>query len=70
MVRSLSRVFGALVVVGGIALTGALATGAASGAATHSATAATKPYSIYLSNNFVGNDWRIQMEKEASVAAT
>jgi ribose transport system substrate-binding protein len=28
-----------------------------------------KPYTIYLSNNFVGNDWRIQMEKEATVAA-
>jgi ribose transport system substrate-binding protein len=30
---------------------------------------ATKPYTIYLSNNFVGNDWRVQMEKEAQVAA-
>jgi ribose transport system substrate-binding protein len=70
MVRSLSRVLGALVVVAGVALTGALATGAAFGAATHNATTATKPYSIYLSNNFVGNDWRIQMEKEATVAAT
>jgi ribose transport system substrate-binding protein len=30
---------------------------------------ASKPYTIYLSNNFVGNDWRVQMEKEATVAA-
>src|SRR5258708_9891692 len=31
--------------------------------------AKAKPYTIYLSNNFVGNDWRVQMEKEATVAA-
>jgi ribose transport system substrate-binding protein len=30
---------------------------------------ASKTYTIYLSNNFVGNDWRVQMEKEATVAA-
>ena len=28
-----------------------------------------KPYVIYLSNNFVGNDWRQQMERVATVAA-
>lgn len=28
-----------------------------------------KPYVIYLSNNFVGNDWRQQMEKVAQVSA-
>src|SRR5258705_7600043 len=27
-----------------------------------------KPYLIYLSNNFVGNDWRQQMERVATVA--
>ena len=31
--------------------------------------AAAKPYVIYLSNNFVGNDWRQQMEKVAQVSA-
>ncbi|HVX81910.1 MAG TPA: substrate-binding domain-containing protein [Devosiaceae bacterium] len=31
--------------------------------------AAGKPYVIYLSNNFVGNDWRQQMERVAQVAA-
>ena len=31
--------------------------------------AKAKPYTIYISNNFVGNDWRVQMEKEATVAA-
>jgi ribose transport system substrate-binding protein len=31
--------------------------------------AAGKPYVIYLSNNFVGNDWRQQMEKVAQVSA-
>ena len=30
---------------------------------------AAKPYVIYLSNNFVGNDWRQQMEKVAQVSA-
>ena len=34
-----------------------------------SGAAAKKPYTIYLSNNFVGNDWRLQMEKEAVVAS-
>jgi len=32
--------------------------------------AVSAPYKIYLSNNFVGNDWRIQMQKEAEVAQT
>ncbi|HTW28411.1 MAG TPA: substrate-binding domain-containing protein [Acetobacteraceae bacterium] len=31
--------------------------------------AAGKTYQIYLSNNFVGNDWRQQMERVAQVAA-
>lgn len=29
----------------------------------------SKPYTIVLSNNYVGNSWRLQMEKEAQVAA-
>ena len=29
-----------------------------------------KPYTIYLSNNFVGNDWRQQMDRVAEVAVT
>jgi ribose transport system substrate-binding protein len=33
------------------------------------ATAADKTYKIYLSNNFVGNDWRQQMLRSAEVAA-
>ena len=27
-----------------------------------------KPYIIYLSNNFVGNDWRQQMQRVATVS--
>ncbi|MGO9584319.1 MAG: substrate-binding domain-containing protein [Acidimicrobiales bacterium] len=61
---------GAFVVVICAAMTGAIATGGLSGASTTHRVAATKPFTIYLSNNFVGNDWRVQMEKEASVAAT
>ena len=30
--------------------------------------ATSGPYTMYLSNNYVGNDWRIQMQKEAEVA--
>jgi ribose transport system substrate-binding protein len=33
------------------------------------AAAADKKYTIYLSNNFVGNDWRQQMERVAGVSA-
>ena len=29
-----------------------------------------EPYVVYLSNNFVGNDWRQQMQRTASVAVT
>ena len=36
----------------------------------HPAAAAGRPYTIYLSNNFVGNDWRQQMERVAQVAVT
>jgi ribose transport system substrate-binding protein len=43
--------------------------GTSSSSGSGSGTQASKPYTIYLSNNFVGNDWRVQMEKEASVAA-
>jgi ribose transport system substrate-binding protein len=46
------------------ALTAAVATGQGAAAATDG-----KPYVIYLSNNFVGNDWRQQMERVAQVAA-
>ncbi|MFO1141796.1 MAG: substrate-binding domain-containing protein [Amaricoccus sp.] len=31
--------------------------------------ASNEPYVIYLSNNFIGNDWRQQMERVAGVAA-
>jgi ribose transport system substrate-binding protein len=39
-----------------------------SGATTRHA-AATTPYTIYLSNNYLGNTWRVQMEKSAVAAA-
>ncbi len=28
------------------------------------------PYTVYLSNNYLGNTWRVQMEKSAEAAAT
>ena len=35
----------------------------------HGAAAEGKKYTIYLSNNFVGNDWRQQMERVAEVSS-
>src|SRR5580704_3106036 len=59
-----------------VALCGALAlaaaacsSGSSGSSGSSSGSQAAKPYTIYLSNNFVGNDWRVQMEKEATVAA-
>ncbi|MCX5477548.1 substrate-binding domain-containing protein [Kaistia geumhonensis] len=46
----------------------ALATATAALAAAPPAMAEGKPYKIYLSNNFVGNDWRQQMERVAEVS--
>src|SRR5262245_23384767 len=55
-------------------LAGALLAGAVVLAASARPTApsghAAKEYTIYLSNNFLGNDWRQQMERVAKVAAT
>src|SRR5271156_6671387 len=38
------------------------------GLASHAARSAEKTYTIYLSNNFVGNDWRQQMLRSAKVS--
>jgi ribose transport system substrate-binding protein len=46
----------------------ALAAATAALAAAPPAMAEGKPYKIYLSNNFVGNDWRQQMERVAEVS--
>lgn len=48
-----AAVCGAAILVGGLA---------------HQASAQDKKYTIYLSNNFVGNDWRQQMERVATVS--
>jgi ribose transport system substrate-binding protein len=52
-----------------IVTSAAIAAACLAGAATGSA-AADKKYTIYLSNNFVGNDWRQQMLRSADVAVT
>ncbi len=39
------------------------------GGLAHEASAQDKKYTIYLSNNFVGNDWRQQMERVGEVSA-
>lgn len=64
LTRGLAAASGAIAMMSGVT---ALGTTSPAQAATHAH--ATKPYTIYLSNNFVGNDWRVQMEKEATVAA-
>lgn len=46
----------------------AVAAAAMALAVTPQAFAEGKPYKIYLSNNFVGNDWRQQMERVAEVS--
>jgi ribose transport system substrate-binding protein len=51
-------------------LLGATLVAAAIPAGVTASSAASQPYVIYLSNNFVGNDWRQQMERVARVAAT
>jgi len=60
MEESVKRYAGHIVAAVGAA---ALLLGAAQGVA-----AADKKYTIYLSNNFVGNDWRQQMERVAGVS--
>lgn len=53
----------------GVLLAAVVTAACGSSSPSSSGTAASKTYTIYLSNNFVGNDWRVQMEKEATVAA-
>ena len=50
------------------AMVGAVATFVASAALPPAATAEGKTYTIYLSNNFVGNDYRQQMLRSATVS--
>jgi len=70
MIRQIYR-FGALALAGGAVLATSMSPAMASvrPATVRVHDAASPPYTIYLSNNFVGNDWRVQMEKEATVAA-
>jgi ribose transport system substrate-binding protein len=63
------RAAAALVVVPvalALAVTAAIASNGGT-AAPHAATARKDTYTIYLSNNFLGNDWRQQMERVARV---
>src|SRR5580765_1088737 len=43
---------------------------AASASSHNSSAHSAKKYTIYLSNNFLGNDWRQQMERVAKVSVT
>lgn len=58
-------------VVGAAALAAATIVAATASAGTSAAQhASAKKYTIYLSNNFLGNDWRQQMERVAKVSVT
>ena len=67
--RLTSTVVVVLVVAGALALTAAAALRTSGSAAKPQAKAAKK-YTIYLSNNFLGNDWRQQMERVAKVSVS
>jgi ribose transport system substrate-binding protein len=70
MLRKPTRAIAASGLVVSALLSGALVGGVAGASSAQARPkAASKPYTIYLSNNFVGNDWRVQMEKEATVAS-
>jgi ribose transport system substrate-binding protein len=59
-----------LALAAGACLTAATMLAACSSGTTTSASghASKHSYTVYLSNNFVGNDWRVQMEKTAQAA--
>src|SRR5438132_10354140 len=68
MTRRLSRPLGALIVAAAVlALVATSAFGQTRSSSTSKA-ATAKKYTIYLSNNFLGNDWRQQMERVAKVS--
>src|SRR5947209_16391718 len=70
MTRRLSRPLGALIVAAAVlALVATSAFGQTRSSSTSKA-APAKKYTIYLSNNFLGNDWRQQMERVAKVSVT
>jgi len=64
------RIFAGAIPVA-VAATAMVATlvGGTIGAASGASNSNSKPYTIYLSNNYLGNTWRIQMEKSAEEAA-
>src|SRR6266567_8953726 len=70
MSRRLSRPLGALVVAAAVLALAATAALGQSGSSSAHKAAAAKKYTIYLSNNFLGNDWRQQMERVAKVSVS
>lgn len=69
MIRKIWRM-GALALVSGAVLVAGTSPTIAAPTKARLVANASAPYTIYLSNNYVGNDWRIQMQKEAQVATT
>ncbi len=62
------RILGALIATGILVSASALAASAALDKTAAPQAPAAKKYTIYLSNNFLGNDWRQQMERVAKVS--
>lgn len=71
MTRRVTRAVAVVVALSAaLALAATAAFGRQEGNAAPQRTAQGKQYTIYLSNNFLGNDWRQQMERVAKVAVT
>src|SRR5919198_2985410 len=66
--RLLGLLAAAVLLFGGLSAAAAAVDRASHGAAP--TRAAAKKYTVYLSNNFLGNDWRQQMERVAKVSVT
>jgi ribose transport system substrate-binding protein len=67
-VRRYTGLAAALGVAIALAGCGSSGGGSSSGGSGSGGSAAAGPYSFYLSNNFIGNDWRQQMAKTAALA--
>jgi ribose transport system substrate-binding protein len=70
MSRRVTRVAALVVALSAVLALAATAAFARQAGSAVSQSASAEKYTIYLSNNFLGNDWRQQMERVAKVAVT
>lgn len=67
--RGIRRLFGVVAVLGGVAVLGIGLASSASGGKNSYRASHAPPYTFVVSNNFLGNDWRPQVEKLAQLTA-